>query len=132
MSPTAYRLRAVPTMMDGVDRFAVRSSMERPRRYTALVHGFVAPATAADIGSIERECTALIGDYLHAVPTVEVIPTRRAGEVFVAIEIITSESESRVQRALDAACNHVIAHSSRFGLTHAARTDPLTDSAGRD
>ena len=128
----ATMLTAVPTMMDGVDRFTARSSMKPPRRYTAIVHGFLAPATAADIGSIERECTALIGDYLHAVPTVEVIPTRRAGEVFVAIEVITAESERRVRRALDAACDHVVAHSSRLGLTHAARTDPLPDAAGRD
>ena len=130
---TMYRLAAAPTMMvDGIDRFAVRSSMEPERRYTAIVHGFVVPATAADIGSIARECTELIGDYLRAVPAVEIIPTRRAGEVFVAIEVTTSERAWRARRALDAACDHIVAHAPRFGLAHAERTTPLTDAAEHD
>jgi hypothetical protein len=114
-------------MTEHPDRFTDHSPSESPRRYTEVVHAAAATAASIDADLIAHECAAVIAAQVHATPTIDVIATRCTADVFVALELTTSEDPWRVRRALDAACGHILDHAGRFGLATAHRTTALTD-----
>jgi hypothetical protein len=98
----------------------------RERRYVAVVHARSVADRVVDAELIRSECVAQIADYVAAPPEIDVIAAHCTPNTFVAIELTTARPSRRAQRALDAACDHVIAHAARYGLAKPHRATALT------
>lgn len=67
------------------------------------------------------DCVAKVLQVAHIRPHVEVFVVR-AADVFVSIELNTARKPELANRALDAACEHVINHCTKYGLVGVQRT----------
>ena len=92
------------------------------RHYVAVLQARPAsPDRVVDQESIVSDCVAKVLQVAHIRPHVEVFVVR-AADVFVSIELNTARKPELANRALDAACEHVINHCARYGLVGVQRT----------
>ena len=92
------------------------------RHYVAVLQARPAsPDRVVDQESIVSDCVAKVLQVAHIRPHVEVFVVR-AADVFVSIELNTARRPELANRALDAACEHVINHCARYGLVGVQRT----------
>jgi hypothetical protein len=101
----------------------------RERHYVAVVHARSVPDRVIDAELIRSECGARIANYVAAHPHIDVLASHGTPNIFVAIELTTARPSTRAVRALDAACDHVIAHADRYGLAKPHHTTVLTGFA---
>ena len=92
------------------------------RHYVAVLQARPAsPDRVVDQESIVSDCVAKVLQVAHIRPHVEVFVVR-AADVFVSIELNTARKPELANRALDAACEHVINHCTKYGLVGVQRT----------
>ena len=93
------------------------------RHYVAVLQARQAsPDLGVDQESIVSDCVAKVLQVAGVRPRVDVFLVGSAADVFVSIELMTAIETAMANRALDAACEHVINHCARYGLVGVQRT----------
>ena len=93
------------------------------RHYVAVLQARPAsPDHVVDQESIVSDCVAKVLQVAGVRPRVDVFLVGSAADVFVSIELNTARKPELANRALDAACEHVINHCARYGLVGVQRT----------